>query len=256
VAKAKSELEAANITLKLEKTVLERIQKQIDSCEVKSPGDGILVYAKERYWDENSRIQAGAMVYYRQPLFSLPDLTQMQMKVQIHEAFVEKIKAGQKVEINIAACRGKVLKGTVKTVGTLANLMGWYERAVKQYDTIVTIEDLPQDANLKVGFTGDAKILVNELPDVLMVPVQAVGKKEGKHYCYVAGEKGIEAREVIVGENNDKFVEIKEGLAEGEKVTLDARARIAEEMKGRETKPETPPEKPQPPEERTAPGPR
>jgi hypothetical protein len=47
----------------------------------------------------------------------------------------------------------------------------------------------------------------------------------------VAKGKSIERREIVVGENNDKYVEVKTGLEEGEKVLLDARARIAAETK-------------------------
>ena len=43
------------------------------------------------------------------------------------------------------------------------------------------------------------------------------------------GTDGIESREVTVGENNEKFVEVKSGLTEGEAVCLDARARAATE---------------------------
>ena len=148
-----------------------------------------------------------------------------------------------------------LFRSTVKSVGTLASREGWNDRFVKQYDTIVTIEDLPLDAGLKPGFTGEAKIRVNEIPDVVMIPVQAVGQKEGQHYCYVSNGNNTEPRAVIVGENNDKFVEIKEGLQEGEKVALDARARIAAATKGRETKPENPPMEKTKPEVRRAPSP-
>jgi hypothetical protein len=42
---------------------------------------------------------------------------------------------------------------------------------------------------------------------------------------------GIERREVTIGDNNDKYVEVKSGLADGEQVTLDARARVTAEAK-------------------------
>lgn len=226
VAKAQSELEAAQITLHLEKATLERIERQIERCTVKAPEDGILVYSKERYWDDNSRIQAGAMVFFRQPLFSLPDLAQMQMKVKVHESVVKKVKQGQKVEIRLDAFPAKLLHGTVKSVGTLASVESFLDRFSKQYETIVSIEDLPSEAGLKPGFTGDVKILANELPDVLLVPVQAVAQKEGQYFAYVVSPKGVEARPVTVGENNDKFAEVKDGLTEGEKVALDARTRL------------------------------
>jgi HlyD family secretion protein len=118
---------------------------------------------------------------------------------------------------------------------------------VKEYETILQIDDLPKDAGLKPGMTGNVKIFVKERHSVLIVPVQAVSQHEGQHYCYVVGETAIERREVAVGENNDKFVEIKSGLEEGEKVTLDARTRLAEETKAGEGKGEELPGKPTPP---------
>src|SRR5947209_15314826 len=79
VDKARSDLEAAEVTERLEKATLAALQRQLDNCTVKAPQDGILVYPKERWYDDNSRIQAGSMVHFRQGLFSLPDLGQMRI---------------------------------------------------------------------------------------------------------------------------------------------------------------------------------
>jgi HlyD family secretion protein len=231
VEKAKNDLEAAQVTERLEKSTLDRLKKQLDNCIVKAPQDGILVYAKERYWDDSGRIRAGAMVYFRQALFSLPDLSKLQMKVKVHEAMVKKVKPGLKAEIRFDAYAGHVLTGTVKSVATMASNEGWFDRSVKEYETIVTIDEVPADAGLKPGFSGEVKIEVTNLPNVLLVPVQAVGQKDGQHRCYVVQGRSIEPREIMLGDNNDKFVEVKSGLSEGEKVTLDARARIAAELK-------------------------
>jgi hypothetical protein len=73
------------------------------------------------------------------------------------------------------------------------------------------------------------------LNDVLTVPVQAVAESEGRHVAFVASPAGIDCRTVVVGENNDKFVQIKDGLAEGERVALDARARVAAQAKAAES---------------------
>jgi len=50
--KAKTDLESAEVTAKLERARLDKLKKQLDHCTVKAPQDGILVYSKERYWDE------------------------------------------------------------------------------------------------------------------------------------------------------------------------------------------------------------
>lgn len=237
VVKVQSELEASEVTAKLEKSQLERMKKQLEHTVVKAPQEGILVYSKDRYWDPSSRIQPGGVVHFQQTLFSLPDLTQMQVKVKIHESVVKKIKPGQQAEIRMDAYSDKLLHGTVEKVATLSDAQYWEERGVKEYVTIVKITDLPADAGLKPGMTAEVKILVNQLSNVLIVPVQSVAEIAGQHCCYVVTPSGIERRDITVGDNNDKFVAIKSGLDEGEPVTLDARARSTAEAKANERKP-------------------
>lgn len=232
VLKAKSELEAAEDTAKIEKRALDRLKKQLDHCEIKAPSDGIMVYANERYWDEQSRVRAGAMVHYQQTLFRLPDLTQMRVKVKVHESQVKKVKQGQAVEILIDALPNKVLHGKVLTIATLADSRGsWDERGVKEYVTEVSIEDLPLEAGLKPGMTAEVRIIAQQHKNVLLVPVQAVCEREGKHFAYSMNGKNGTKRTVEVGDNNEKFVIISKGLEEGEKVALNSRRRLAADIK-------------------------
>ena len=230
ITKADTDYQVAVETARLEKTQQERMEKELAKATVVAPQDGILVYSNERYWDESYRIRVGAVVHFQQKLFSLPDLTQMQVKVKIHESMVKKVKPGQKAEIRIDAFGNLLLHGTVEKVGTLADTRYWDERGVKEYETIVKVDDLP-DVELKPGMTAEVKVMVEEIEDVLLVPVQAVTESEGCHYAYVVGPSGTERRQVTIGENNAKHVEIKEGLKEDEAVALNARARMAEELK-------------------------
>lgn len=231
VAKAKSDLEAAEVTAKLEKQELDRIQAQLAKCVMTAPQDGILVYAKDRYWDPSSRIQPGAMVYFRQTIFTIPDLEKMQLKVKVHESVVKKIKPGLKAEIVMDALQGQTLHGTVISVGTMAHQEGFWNQGGKEYLTVVSVDDLPTSAGLKPGMTGAVKVIVATHDNVLSVPVAAVGERDGKSVCFVVGPRRVERREVTVGDNNEKFVEVISGLNEGERVTLDARARVASETK-------------------------
>jgi len=153
----------------------------------------------------------------------------------VHESVVKKISANLKAEIVMDALPGQTLHGTVITVGTMAHQDGFWNQGAKEYLTTIRFEDLPESAGMKPGMTGEVKIHVNRLNDVLTVPVQAVAESEGRHIAFVATSGGIESRTVVVGENNDKFVQIKDGLAESERVALDARARVAAKAKAAES---------------------
>jgi RND family efflux transporter MFP subunit len=228
-AKAKSEFDAAVITVKLEKQALDRIQAQMEKCVIKAPQDGIVVYFK-RYYDDMTRIQPGAVVFYQQPIFSLPDLEHMKVKVKIHESVIKKIAPGQTATLQVDALRNYPLNAAVKTVGTLANSEGW-RQTVKEYMVEAEITDLPTSAGLKPGMTAEVKIHVRTLPDTLMVPVQAVTEYEGKPVCYVKKGRSLDRVLVDVGESNDQYIQIVGGLGEGDEVALDARSRAAAEVK-------------------------
>ena len=90
---------------------------------------------------------------------------------------------------------------------------------------------MPADAGLRPGMSAEVKILVKTIADAITVPVQAVAEFDGKHICYVLGSAGLERREVQIGDSNQQLIQILEGVAEGERVALDARVRAASELK-------------------------
>ncbi len=111
---------------------------------------------------------------------------------------------------------------------------GWRGGGVKEYQTQVSIDDLPDDAGLRPGMTAEVKILIKTVENALSVPVQAVTEFDGEHVAYVAGAGGLERRMLKVGESNEQLIQVLEGLAEGERVALDARRRASLELKQKE----------------------
>jgi RND family efflux transporter MFP subunit len=224
ISKASSDFEATQVTAGLEKSVLEKLQKQLDHCIVRAPQDGVVVYHKEK---RGPSIELGAMAHFKQKLFTLPDLTQMQVKAYVHESVIKKVKGGLKAEIRIDAIPNVVLEGEVDDVATFYDSSRQYSSGgVKEYATKVRITGAV-DVGLKPGMTAEVKILAGELTDALLVPLQAVAEQSGQYVCFVIGAAGVERREVSIGDNTDSFIEIKTGVSVGEQVALNARARAA-----------------------------
>jgi multidrug efflux pump subunit AcrA (membrane-fusion protein) len=87
-----------------------------------------------------------------------------------------------------------------------------------KFEVEVAVEGV--DPRLKPGMKGKVEIAVDEPKGVLHVPLDAVFEKDGKTTCYVAGVGKTEERKIKIGRSSLDFVEVLEGLAEGEKVTL------------------------------------
>jgi len=234
--KATSEYEAAAATADIEQQQLKEFLKQKEKTVLKAEQAGIVAYANDRYWDESSRVREGATVYSRQKIFSLPDMTKMQVKVNIHESLVKKIKAGQKAEIRIDAFPNIIFQGTVKSISQLADsTRPWLSNGVKEYPAVVDVDDL-NGQEVKPGMTAEVKILVGALKDVLCVPVQAIAEHKGDFFAYVSTPTGVKRKQVRVGESNETHIQIVDGLEPGDQVALNARKRVAVDFQIVETK--------------------
>ncbi|MFO0957475.1 MAG: efflux RND transporter periplasmic adaptor subunit [Isosphaeraceae bacterium] len=247
VAKAESEVEAAVGTHEIEQQQLELFLQQKQKTEIVAEQSGIVAYANDNMFDSSRQIREGAQVYARQRIFTIPDLTRMQVKVNVHESMVKKIKPGLKASIRVDALPGVELVGTVNSVSNLADsTRGWLNGGVKEYSTIVGIDNTPTDASLKPGMTAEVQVMVEEIRDALQVPVQAIAEHKGAFHAFVEGPEGFKPQAVKIGETDEKYVQVTEGLKDGDVVALDARKRAAEyfrdeEERSRSEPQETPP---------------
>ena len=143
----------------------------------------------------------------------------MIVEVRVHEASVDKVQPGQHVTITAEPFPDKTFYGKVLSVAPLPDAQrGYLSPDIKVYTTKVSIEN-SQDS-LRPGMSAKVEILVEQLDDVLMVPVQVVANRSGRKVCDVATDRGAERRQVQTGAFNDNFVEIVSGLEVGENVLL------------------------------------
>jgi multidrug efflux pump subunit AcrA (membrane-fusion protein) len=217
----KATVEADEETLKLDTARLAHLEEQQRRCTINAPRDGQVVYYMPRWGGDEDLIRVSKKVYERQILLQLPDPTQMQVKGLVNEANIRLVKPGQKAAIRLEAFPNQIFEGVVKTVNDYpepGNFMGG--SMSKEYMTIVTILDEPN--GIKTGLTAEARILVNEIPNVLLLPAQAVFEYGGTMYAATCKEGKWDKIEVKTGSANDKEVVILEGLNEGDEVVLGA----------------------------------
>jgi HlyD family secretion protein len=242
LAQAQARLDSKKATYSLEKERLEKWRKQLKACTIKAPVPGQVVYSSSMMneWERRNRpIEVGAEIYERQKIISIPDTSEMKVEIKIHETWVDKVQPGQQTRITIAAFPDKTFTGKVLKKAPLADPEQWLNPDLKVYSTDVSIDGTHEF--LKTGMTAKVEIIIEELKNVISVPLQAVVNRNGKKVCYVLGSKEPKLREVETGLFNENFVEIKSGLAEGEKVMLNPpRVSETETTPGKEKKAEKP----------------
>jgi multidrug efflux pump subunit AcrA (membrane-fusion protein) len=228
LAKARGEHDKEKAKFVLQEEELNHEREQLDFCTIRAPAPGDVVYASSTESSSRRRssrtIELGASISERQSIISIPDPSVMKIEIKIHETWIDKIKIGQKTKINVTAFPEESLTGEVIKKAPMADPEEWLNPDLKVYSTDIKIDGTHDQ--LKTGMTAKVEIIVQELKDVISVPIQTVINIEGQKICYIDTINGPQKRQVETGAFNDNFVEIKSGLDEGEKVLLNPPRRV------------------------------
>ncbi len=214
-------LESTEASFNLQKEHVAKLEREIASCTIRAPSPGIVIYGTSADWYSRREdpIEVGDVVRKGQKIFTIPNSSLMGVEMRVHESSVNKVLPGQVATVTVEAFPDMVYHGKVLKVAPLPDPQhGWFDPGVKVYTTQVTI-DGTNDV-LRPGMSAKVEILVDQLYDVKIVPVQVVANRAGKKICYVATGGKPEEREVQTGAFNNTFVEIVSGLEVGENVLL------------------------------------
>ena len=231
VKKAENQLATAKSSAEIEGETLKRVDKQIGTCTITAPSDGMVLYVNRRWYGDEGQIRPGANLQHQQPIFNLPDFSKMRVNMKVHEALVKRVQLEQTAAIKLDALPNQLLSGKVTKIGTVAQNDGGWGSRVKAYETQVTLDNVPSEAGLKPGMTAEVKILIRKVADAVLVPVTAVAEIDGQRVVYVVRGYVITRRDVTIGQENEQYVQVLTGLEVGEAVALDARSRSAAELK-------------------------
>ncbi len=189
-----------------------------------SPGIAIV----NRNWSTNNKYQIGEQCWPGSALIQLPDLSRMKATIKINEVDISKISRDLRVEIKPDAFSDSIFTGKVHSVANLAVNKDWNSK-VKVFPVEILINET--NKNLLPGLTVSCRIIVDELDDVLYVPLDAVHAEFGKDYVYKKTSGGYDKVEVEIGQSNSDYVIITSGLDEGDKVALVDPFKVEEEKK-------------------------
>jgi hypothetical protein len=156
----------------------------------------------------------------------------MKIDARIHESRISRIVVGQPVEIEIDAIPGDLYRGKLQSISSVPVPGSWPNTDLKEYEAVIEIlDDAARVRKLKPGMTAQVRIIVEDRKEnVLQIPVQAVVSFSGEYFAYVATAKGTERRSLKVGDANDEYMEILDGVAIGEAVVMSPRTHFSKEL--------------------------
>lgn len=188
-----------------------------DQARITAPQDGMLIYGRTFVRGGSRKLTIGSIVSAQHPIIAtLPDLSVLVSETYVEEIYISKIKVGDSARVHIDALRKQVKVGVISNISNVGQEMNGFDSKVFK----VNIRIASDNKRIKPAMTTNNEIIISREQNVLVIPRAAVFKADAKQFVYVKEFSGVSTRFVEIGNRNEKFVVIKSGLKEGDKVLL------------------------------------
>ncbi len=187
-------------------TEIERTRKVPRTITWPAPRDGVIL---ERTAIDGMRAAAGDV------LFRIADISTLWVLADVPERDLGLVRAGQAASIRVSALQGRTFAGKISLI---------YPQVSKDTRTTrVRIEIANPEGLLLPEMYAEVEIATGLKEAVVAVPDSAVIDSGTRQVVIVdKGEGRFEPREVKIGARGGGFVEIREGVAEGDNVVVAA----------------------------------
>ena len=145
------------------------------------------------------------------------DLSSLMVKINVSQEEAVVLKLGQQCTLKVKGLEGEY-KGAVSSISNVASVSA--NSSEPKFQVEISIENPKQ--NLKVGYEADISVQLGEKPAALSAGYGAVkAEEDGRKYVFVISNGKASKTYVKTGIETADYIEILEGLKEGEKyVTL------------------------------------
>ncbi len=203
---------------------LERTKGYLGNMVLRAPVDGVVQIRPNPRAQGSSRrsrppFQEGDSVWAGAEIVDIPDLSTMVVEFRVEEIDRGRTRMGQKVRVRVDAVAGAVFEGKVEWLSPIATLIYRSFPPEKNFPARARIDKM--DDRLRPGMSASVEVIVEERPDVLVIPSKASFQIDGKPTVFVRSGSGFRRRTIEVLVRNANEIVVSDALSEGEVIALE-----------------------------------
>jgi RND family efflux transporter MFP subunit len=205
----KSALAASRQQLEVSQADREHYSALSEYSRITAPFDGVVTW---RYADTGSLIQAGTSNISSQPVVKLSQVNVLRLRIAVPESLAASVRDGEPADIRVKATDQRL---TGKVVRSTASL----DRSTRTMQVEVDVPN--KDYELTPGMYADVSLRIQNDPNALTVPLQAINRGAGKTTVLLVNlQNRVEEREIRTGIEGSDRIQILSGLSEGDRVIV------------------------------------
>ncbi len=205
-------------------------EKQIASLKKKRRVEQyVQVYAPQTGIIDKLNVREGMFVMPSKEVMSLADLSSVWLLAEVFEKQADWVKEGQSAEVRLSYLPSRVWKGKVEFIYPSLNPKTRTLKVRLRFDN--------KDESLKPNMFAKVTVYADPKSEIIVIPREAVIRGSQNRVILSMGKGRFQPREVVIGIESGDWIEVTEGLDEGDVVVtsgqflLDSEASLKASMK-------------------------
>jgi RND family efflux transporter MFP subunit len=209
VESAKSALSASRQQLEVSQADRQHYAALSEYSRITAPFDGVVTW---RYADTGSLIQAGTSNASSMPVVKLSQVNVLRLRIPVPESLAASVHDGEPADIRVKATDERFSGKVIRSTDSL-------DRSTRSMQVEVDVPN--HDYKLTPGMYADVSLRVQNDPNALTLPLQAINRGEGKTTVLLVNTQNhVEEREIHTGIEGSDRIQILSGLNEGDRVIV------------------------------------
>ncbi len=184
-------------------TSLQQARDTLADTVVTAPCSGVV---------SSKNIEVTNMVSSGSSPMVITDTSVVTVDVNVSEGLINKIAAGDSVDVVVSSISTEPVTATIKTVTGVADATGTYPVEVEIENT---------DGTLKPGMFASVSFVESKNDNAFVVERNTVLENETEQYVYVLNDDNTVRKAVVeTGIDNGEYIELTSGVSDGDKVVV------------------------------------
>ena len=142
---------------------------------------------------------------------SISDVYKRQ-EIALPENAIEKVKVGQKVLVTNYNIKSDTLSGIVSQLSPAVN------EETRTFSGYITINN--PELKLRPGMFAKGEIITLQKDSVLFIPKDIINARRGMRNVFTVEQNRAVEKNIKTGISDDRYIEVTEGLTEGDKIVV------------------------------------
>src|SRR6267154_1130030 len=180
---------------------------------VHSPMEGVVVHNTIWLGGRMGTVQQGDQVRPGVPFLQVVDPSQMEVRVELNQVDLLKVRPGQQAQMHLDAYPGMTLPTTLEELSPLGH-QGQFSEIVRSFTARFSVQGT--DPRLLPDLSAALDVDLGSQKNVLVVPSQSIGTEANHSYVWLKSTVGFDKRAVQTSARNDLETVVNSGLSEGD----------------------------------------